>query len=631
MKAAIYLRVSTARQAEKDVSIPDQLKTVEEFCRRCELDVVAVYTESGRSARDDNRPEFKRMIDDALSADHPFEMIVVHSFSRFYRDEVHQEIYLRKLEESGVVMQSATEEVGQGFAGEMSRRILSLVAEMENKQRAARVSQTMLENARQGFFNGSHPPYGYRAVEAERRGDTVKKRLDIDPAEAEIVRMIYRLCLHGDGSGPMGIKGIVSTLNAKGLTYRRGRPFRINEVHRILRRSTCMGIHYYNRRIGKTDRLRDPSEWIPIEVPHIIEPDTFEAVQRHLQSRRPAVKAARLSNGSMLLTQIATCPHCGSGMTLRTGKSGRYRYYTCAGAASKGKASCAGRSIPMAELDEVVLGALESRLLQPERLKEILAGVAEKILQERSKSVEKQSALQRERRQVEQSINRLYEAIEQGLVGDGELFRKRLSGHKLRFDEITRLMAYDKRQTELPADLLSPKNIDRFATAMRRRIRDPERDGLRKAYVRMLVSRVVVGEKRIEIHGSNAALMAAALSPASHSAGEVPSSMPEWRRERDSNPRYGYPHTRFPSVRLQPLGHPSAAADNAEAGRMTQAFAAPNFSSARWLFPARSRGLFPRFRACVTLPQRQGRHENRTHHRPGSARAVADPDRPRGA
>ncbi len=28
-----------------------------------------------------------------------------------------------------------------------------------------------------------------------------------------------------------------------------------------------------------------------------------------------------------------------------------------------------------------------------------------------------------------------------------------------------------------------------------------------------------------------------------------------WRRERDSNPRYGFPQTRFPSVRLQPLGH----------------------------------------------------------------------------
>ena len=31
-----------------------------------------------------------------------------------------------------------------------------------------------------------------------------------------------------------------------------------------------------------------------------------------------------------------------------------------------------------------------------------------------------------------------------------------------------------------------------------------------------------------------------------------------WRRERDSNPRYSFPYTRFPGVRLQPLGHPSA-------------------------------------------------------------------------
>ena len=33
----------------------------------------------------------------------------------------------------------------------------------------------------------------------------------------------------------------------------------------------------------------------------------------------------------------------------------------------------------------------------------------------------------------------------------------------------------------------------------------------------------------------------------------------EWRRERDSNPRYGFPYTHFPGVRLQPLGHPSSA------------------------------------------------------------------------
>lgn len=34
------------------------------------------------------------------------------------------------------------------------------------------------------------------------------------------------------------------------------------------------------------------------------------------------------------------------------------------------------------------------------------------------------------------------------------------------------------------------------------------------------------------------------------------------RRGRDSNPRYGHPHTRFPSVRLKPLGHLTAGGED---------------------------------------------------------------------
>ena len=39
--------------------------------------------------------------------------------------------------------------------------------------------------------------------------------------------------------------------------------------------------------------------------------------------------------------------------------------------------------------------------------------------------------------------------------------------------------------------------------------------------------------------------------------GQTYSILPDnkWRRERDSNPRYSFPYTRFPGVLLQPLGH----------------------------------------------------------------------------
>lgn len=79
----------------------------------------------------------------------------------------------------------------------------------------------MKENARQGFWNGSLPPIGYRVVDAEKRGAKVKKKLEIDPLRADTVRLAFRLALEGDGvSGSMGVKAIVKYLNERKLHTR---------------------------------------------------------------------------------------------------------------------------------------------------------------------------------------------------------------------------------------------------------------------------------------------------------------------------------------------------------------------------------------------------------------------------
>ena len=532
-RVAIYLRVSTQRQADKDLSIPDQRRAVQAYCERKGWTIVAEFVEPGRSARDDQRPEFRKMIDEALQPDPPFDVILVHSFSRFFRDELQQELYIRKLAEKDVAVQSATEEVGDGTGGELSRRLLGIIAEFDNRNRQARVIQTMQENARQGFWNGGRPPYGYRTVIAEQRGETAKKRLDINPPEAEIVREIYRLCLQGDGNGPMGIKAIVTHLNAKGLCYRNNRPFRTNEVHRMLRSSTYMGLHYYNRKASKTGKLKDPREWIAMDCPAIIAPDIFEKVQRHLDSRRPTVTAARLTNGAMLLTQIARCPHCGGGMALRTGKSGQYRYYACSNAATKGKASCKGRSIRMDALDGIVLSALEENLLQPDRLKAVLSALVKRRLGQQGQSLEREKALKGEQRQVEKAMTRLYEALESGLVHDDDLFRERLSKHKQRRDELIRIQSQSRRRRELPEGLLKEANLKTFQNALTSQLRDPQ-SGMAKGYVRALVDRVTVGEQEIRIEGPKAALLEATADPDAFFSAEVPSSVQDWRRERDS-------------------------------------------------------------------------------------------------
>jgi site-specific DNA recombinase len=92
---ALYLRVSTVRQAEKDLSIPDQRRQATAYCAAKGWSVVAEYEEAGASATDDRRPAFQRMIGDACGSAHPFDTVVVHSFSRFFRDAFQSQLYIR--------------------------------------------------------------------------------------------------------------------------------------------------------------------------------------------------------------------------------------------------------------------------------------------------------------------------------------------------------------------------------------------------------------------------------------------------------------------------------------------------------------------------------------------------------
>ncbi len=132
-----------------------------------------------------------------MSRPAPFDLIVVHSFSRFFRDHFELEFHVRKLARNGVKLVSITQEMGDDPMHVMMRQIMALFDEYQSKENAKHVLEAMKENARQGFWNGSLPPFGYRTVAAEQRGAKVKKKLEIDPLHADTVRLIYDLALKG--------------------------------------------------------------------------------------------------------------------------------------------------------------------------------------------------------------------------------------------------------------------------------------------------------------------------------------------------------------------------------------------------------------------------------------------------
>lgn len=65
VRVALYLRISTVRQADSDLSIPDQRRQAKRYCEERGWEIVADYVEPGMSATDDRRPEVLRKNSDA--------------------------------------------------------------------------------------------------------------------------------------------------------------------------------------------------------------------------------------------------------------------------------------------------------------------------------------------------------------------------------------------------------------------------------------------------------------------------------------------------------------------------------------------------------------------------------------
>ena len=224
LRAALYLRVSTGRQAEHDLSIPDQRAQTIGWVAARGWPVIAEYVEPGASAMDDKRPEFQRMIERACGEERPFDVVVVHSVSRFFRDAFGLEFYVRKLAKHNVRLVSITQELGDDPAQVMMRQVIALFDEYQSKENAKHVLRSMKENARQGFWNGARPPFGYRTIEVEKRGARIKKRLEIDPVEAEQVQLIFKLVQGGhEGEGAERCQGHRDMAQRARLSHAAGR------------------------------------------------------------------------------------------------------------------------------------------------------------------------------------------------------------------------------------------------------------------------------------------------------------------------------------------------------------------------------------------------------------------------
>ena len=536
LRAALYLRVSTGRQAEHDLSITDQRAQTANWVAARRWTLAAEYVEPGASATDDKRPEFQRMIERACDGDNPFDVIIVHSYSRFFRDAFGLEFYVRKLAKHGVKLVSMTQELGDDPAQVMMRQVISLFDEYQSKENAKHVLRSMKENARQGFWNGSTAPFGYRTVEVEKRGARVKKRLEIDPVEAEQVQFIFKLVVGGhDGSPPMGTKAVATWLNERGYRTRKGGMWGNGTIHQLLTNPVYGGRWRFNHVDSKTRREKADAEQIFADAPAIIAPEVFEGVQRLLKGRNPRIAAPRSVTGPILLTGLAFCNLCQGAMSLRTGtsKTGKvHRYYACSTCARKGKKACLGRTVQMDRLDNLVTKHLIDKLLTGDRIWELLSTLATRRA-ERAASVDARlAALEREAANAEEKLKRLYKLIEDGVAEMDDLLKERITALKADRDRSKEALARARVNVKAKAEV-TEEAVAKFSDLMRQRIQEGDTPA-RKAWLTSIVDRIEVDQGKIRLFGRKDVLEQCVMAGTSATPG-VRTFVPEWRTRQDSN------------------------------------------------------------------------------------------------
>ncbi len=535
LRANIYARVSNDDEDGNNASGSAQRAACRTWCEKEGVEVVEEFEELNVSGRKLKRRQFDRMIAQATAAHRPVHMIVVYALSRFARRLLTQMTAEHKLDGAGVKLVSVIENIADDANGRFMRGMIGLVNEKYANDALIFTARDRRGNAANGYWNGGPVPFGYESRVVVTDGRKGRKKLFTAESEAAVVRLIYDLADVGLTGRPMGTRAIAAFLNANGYTLR-GKPFYHSNVDGILTRQHYGGF-YRDRTMDAKGIKPAEAEAIVVTCPQIVAPDQIARVAAIRAGAAPSVTPPRITNSPVLLGGIATCglPECGSGMVLRTGKGGAYRYYVWNRKATAGAASCPSKAIREDALDNIVLDGLLGRVLQPERLKVLLAEVLDRSDDAEKRRKDDLDRVRRERIAAEGRLRRLLELVEEGLMSPRDpIFGNKLAEVRASITALTETERSLQTQLGTGNRLVDEAAIERFGAMLRAEILG-ENAELRRSYVRMLVGDVSVNDNEIVIAGCTAVPEAAATKGDMTGATAVRGFDRKWCRLQDSN------------------------------------------------------------------------------------------------
>jgi len=263
VKCCIYARVSTDEQAERDLSIPFQLERCRYHAQGLNWVVVKEFVDAGESARTDKRHQFQEMASAARAKE--FDIILVHKFDRFARNDYDFVVYEKELEELGIHLESVSEPGDASTpAGYIGRRMMQVISTWYSKNLAVEARKGMKEKVDKGGWP-KQAPIGYL-----NKHEKNLAWIEVDPQLGPLITEAFQEM----ATGKWTLKEWADHAYSMGHRSRHG--FRIA--------ISLWGTVFHNRiYLGETWlKLGD----VPTKGNHqpLVDPDTFARVQEILKT-----------------------------------------------------------------------------------------------------------------------------------------------------------------------------------------------------------------------------------------------------------------------------------------------------------------------------------------------------------
>jgi site-specific DNA recombinase len=377
-RAVTYARTSYDDRENDGRNLQGQLDMCREYALSHNWHVVAELAEDdhGASGADWDLPGLTKALEMARAGE--FDVLVVRELDRFARGLAKQLVIEEEFRQAKVEVAYVLGEYADTPEGNLQKGFRAVLAEYERVKIVDRTQRGRRLKIQAGnVMVLGCPPYGYRS--AEKDG---KATLEVDDAEAEIVRMIYMWYLEGDGErGPMGADAIARRLTEMHApTYvdtgaRRKGPRKQKKygewgrsaVLEILRGEVYAGVWRYGKRNGA--KKNPNSHTLGVPVPAIVTRETWAATQERMEHKKRHHR--REPRYNYLLGKRLICGACGQKLTgLSCPRKGRViLYYRCPGTYNSSCAHpCSSPLFRADYVDAIVWDWLKEKLSDPDRL-----------------------------------------------------------------------------------------------------------------------------------------------------------------------------------------------------------------------------------------------------------------------